>query len=55
MEYGHPMDLCHQQLIFMLRSSLTAKQRALFNVIKGYPAIIDYLKNYVPETQHFLP
>uniref|UniRef100_A0A0R3S220 tRNA-dihydrouridine synthase n=1 Tax=Elaeophora elaphi TaxID=1147741 RepID=A0A0R3S220_9BILA len=42
-EHGCPFDLFHQQLMFMLRSSLNSRQRTIFNGLSCYPAVFDYL------------
>ncbi|VDM09473.1 unnamed protein product [Wuchereria bancrofti] len=42
-EHGCPFDLFHQQLMFMLRSSLTSRQRTMFNGLSNHPAVFDYL------------
>ncbi|CAG9540461.1 unnamed protein product [Cercopithifilaria johnstoni] len=42
-EHGCPFDLFHQQLMFMLRLSLTSRQRTIFNGLNNYPAVFDYL------------
>uniref|UniRef100_A0A915APC4 tRNA-dihydrouridine synthase n=1 Tax=Parascaris univalens TaxID=6257 RepID=A0A915APC4_PARUN len=44
-EQGSAFDLFHQQLIFMLRSTLTSPQRTLFNELTSRAAVVDFL-NY---------
>uniref|UniRef100_A0A915PLC9 DUS-like FMN-binding domain-containing protein n=1 Tax=Setaria digitata TaxID=48799 RepID=A0A915PLC9_9BILA len=46
-EHGCPFDLFHQQLIFMLRSSLSSGQRTIFNGLCSYPAVFDYLSHNI--------
>ncbi|KAI3415691.1 hypothetical protein GPALN_005283 [Globodera pallida] len=40
-----PFDLFHQQLIFMLRTSLPKQQRNIFNALKGSDAVREFLTN----------
>uniref|UniRef100_A0A8R1XPK8 Uncharacterized protein n=1 Tax=Onchocerca volvulus TaxID=6282 RepID=A0A8R1XPK8_ONCVO len=46
-EHGCPFDLFHQQLMFMLRSSLNSRQRIMFNGLSNHPAVFDYLSRNI--------
>lgn len=45
-EHGCPFDLFHQQLMFMLRSSLNVRQRTVFNELQGHTAVFDFLNGF---------